>query len=171
MKTIQSIQKYLLASILISFGSNIQKANAYLLIPDIDYFGGDMYSIYDVNSSLVCMNYCETIRDCRLATWCDNTCYVKNIKTNETQKLGCVTIDMYPDINSLDGSENESISVEDIQYTDSEDKLDNENSEESKQSIDTTNTPVVTNVSGRIQHLPLSVAGLTIIAIIVLSIF
>jgi len=98
MKTLKSIKKYLLSSLVIYYCSEygMSPANSYLLMPDIDYYGGDMYSIYNVNSSLSCMNYCETIRDCRLATWCDNTCYIKNIKTNETQKIGCVTIDMYP---------------------------------------------------------------------------
>jgi hypothetical protein len=75
-------------------------ANGYELKVDTDYYGGDLYPIYNINSSLVCMNYCESIRGCRLATWCEDICYIKDTKTEPSEKLGCITFDMYPDENS-----------------------------------------------------------------------
>ncbi len=175
MKTIQSIQKYLLAYIIISYDYNIiQKVNSYLLIPDVDYFGGDMYSIYNVNSSLSCMNYCETIRDCKLATWCENTCYIKNIKTNETQKAGCITIDMYPEItNSLEGSLEDNVDIQDTQGVDEEITPSGGNIEEQSQSTDITssNTPPEIVSLANNNKLQLSASGLVIMPIIILSIF
>jgi hypothetical protein len=75
----------------------ISSASAYSVRPNIDFYGGDMYPIYGINNSLTCLEYCESIRNCRLLTWCDNTCYIKNKKVSEVEKLDCISIDMYPD--------------------------------------------------------------------------
>lgn len=75
----------------------ISSASAYSVRPNIDFYGGDMYPIYGINNSLSCLEYCESIRNCRLLTWCDNICYIKNKKVSEVEKLDCLSIDMYPD--------------------------------------------------------------------------
>lgn len=80
----------------------------YELKIDTDYYGGDLYPIYNINSSLLCMNYCESVRGCRLATWCEDVCYLKNIRTESSEKLGCISFDMYPEdkTNSTSGGSN-----------------------------------------------------------------
>jgi hypothetical protein len=75
----------------------ISSTSAYVVRPNIDFYGGDMYPIYSVNNSLSCLAYCESVRNCRLLTWCDNICYIKNKKVSEVEKLDCISIDMYPD--------------------------------------------------------------------------
>jgi hypothetical protein len=99
----------------ISLSILLNKTNAYLLLPGIDFYGGDMYPVYDVNSTMNCLSLCESVRNCRLATWCDNVCYLKDIKTNKTEKIDCITIDMYPyeeiiNENSME-SDNETITA------------------------------------------------------------
>ena len=81
----------------LSFIFSINKSNAYLLMPDVDFYGGDMYPVYNVNSTINCLILCESVRNCRLATWCDSVCYLKDIKTNQSEKINCITIDMYPE--------------------------------------------------------------------------
>lgn len=73
---------------------------AYSLLPDTDYFGGDLIPVKNINETMKCLSICEKIEECRLATWCqmDSTCYVKNNKTKPSYKQGCYTIDMYPNI-------------------------------------------------------------------------
>jgi hypothetical protein len=77
---------------------------SYQLYLDTDFFGGDMYPIENVNSSLKCMNYCEEIRNCKLATWCDPICFIKDTRTNKSEKLGCVSFDMFPEPDFKSGS-------------------------------------------------------------------
>jgi hypothetical protein len=90
------------------FFSLINNVMSYERLEGIDFYGGDMYPIYNVNESVKCMNLCEQIRNCRLVSHCDNICYIKNLKTNQTSKDGCVSYDMYPldngNIESLEGS-------------------------------------------------------------------
>ena len=76
----------------------LASVTAYSLLPDTDYFGGDLISIHNVNGTMKCLSICEKVTDCKLATWCrlDSTCYVKNNKTTPSYKEGCDTIDMYP---------------------------------------------------------------------------
>lgn len=90
---------------------NFKKVIAYERLDGIDFFGGDLYPIYNVNESLSCMNLCEKIRDCKLVSYCDNVCYIKNIKTNQSNKENCISYDMFPEeFNysdySIDGSNN-----------------------------------------------------------------
>jgi hypothetical protein len=77
----------------------LTQASAYLLAPGIDYYGGDLFPIRDVNSTDKCLRLCEKITGCKLATWCDETCYIKNYKTEPSYKLNCTTIDMFPESN------------------------------------------------------------------------
>lgn len=109
----------------------ISSTSAYSVRPNIDFYGGDMYPIYSVNNSLSCLSYCESVRNCRLLTWCDNVCYIKNKKVSEVEKLDCISIDMYPDdkiINSSDsgsmqgsnsgsGDNQKIISIDDLNIT------------------------------------------------------
>lgn len=113
------IQIFNKASVLALAVLNIRElgADGYELKVDTDYYGGDLYPIYNISSSLVCMNYCESVRGCRLATWCGDVCYIKDTKTEPSEKLGCVTFDMYPNENSdssmsSSGSNSENIQVE-----------------------------------------------------------
>ena len=84
--------------------NSISLTSAYSVLPNVDFYGGDMYPIYGINDSLTCLSYCESIRNCRLLTWCDNTCYIKNKKVPEVVKLDCISIDMYPDDKIASGS-------------------------------------------------------------------
>lgn len=85
--------------------NSISLTSAYSVLPNVDFYGGDMYPIYGINDSVACLSYCESIRDCRLLTWCDNTCYIKNKKVPEVVKLDCISIDMYPDDKIANGSD------------------------------------------------------------------
>jgi hypothetical protein len=90
-------------------------AQSYQLHLDTDFFGGDMYPIENVNSSLKCMNHCEEIRNCRVATWCEPICFIKDTKTNKSEKLGCVSFDMFPEYDSQTGSSSKSTLVPTIE--------------------------------------------------------
>lgn len=111
------IQIFNKASVLALAVLNVRRlsADGYELKVDTDYYGGDLYPIYNINSSLVCMNYCESVRGCRLATWCEDICYIKDTKTEPSEKLGCVTFDMYPEEDSAMSMSSSSSGVEDIQ--------------------------------------------------------
>jgi len=78
------------------------KITAYSLMPETDYFGGDLFNVKDINSTSNCLALCEKVVGCKLATWCnsDSTCYIKNIKTSPSTKYNCTTIDMYPIMNT-----------------------------------------------------------------------
>ncbi len=131
-------KKYTNLLIIYLLNAFVRNANGYKLLIDTDYFGGDIYPIYNVSSSLECMNYCESIRGCKLATWCETNCYIKNNKTEPSEKLGCVTVDMYPEDNTESSSgsgstfENEdNMTVgDDSQSNEPKEKINNEVSNE-----------------------------------------
>lgn len=75
----------------------ISKVYSYEKLENIDFYGGDMYPIYSVNESIMCMNLCEKVRDCVAVTHCDNTCYIKDKKMLGVIKENCTTFDMYPE--------------------------------------------------------------------------
>lgn len=80
------------------------KITAYSLLPETDYFGGDLFNVKNINSTNNCLSLCEKVVGCKLATWCeiDSTCYIKNVKTSPSYKGNCTSIDMYPLINVTD---------------------------------------------------------------------
>lgn len=114
------IQIFSKASVMALVVLNVRglSADGYELKVDTDYYGGDLYPIYNINSSFVCMNYCESVRGCRLATWCEDICYIKDTKTEPSEKLGCITFDMYPDEDSSSYMSSDNSGAEDVQTED-----------------------------------------------------
>lgn len=112
---------------------HINQVYSYEKLENIDFYGGDLYPVYNINESISCMKLCERVRDCVAVTHCDDVCYIKDKKMEGVMKEGCITFDMYPEnkiwsstwgssmgssmgsnIGSIMGSNDEVISDEDI---------------------------------------------------------
>ena len=84
----------------------VYQVSGYELLRNIDYFGNDIFRVQEM-TPLRCIDYCAAVPTCRLVTWFDNWCYLKNATSEPSDLSGSMTFVMYPeelDTNSVSSS-------------------------------------------------------------------